>query len=241
MSGDGAPSEGLVVDGLVAGYGHITILRGVDLAVPPGEVVAVLGSNGAGKTTLLNSLFGLTDVRAGGVSYEGHDLLSMSTHGRAGLGIAYITDGRAIYRGLTVAENLDMFARGRVSAEQLDRVFSVFPVLKERRRQTAGTLSGGQQQMLALSLGLVRHPSLLVVDELSMGLAPVVIDELFDVLARLKAESVSILMVEQYAHRALTLADVVYVLHRGRVVFAGEPHELAESSELLELYVGGVA
>jgi len=228
----------LDVEHLTAGYGSVTVLRDVSLVVPPGYVAAVLGPNGAGKTTLLRSIFGMTSVTGGAVRYDGVDLTGSMAHRVARKGLCYITEGRAIYRGLTVADNLRMFG-GPGNDDRLARVYDTFPILAQRRRQVAGTMSGGQQQMLALARALLQDPKLLLVDELSMGLAPVVVDDLFDILRELKEAGQSILLVEQYAERALALADVVYVLNRGRVAFAGDPETLSSAPELMELYLGG--
>lgn len=228
----------LEVEHLTAGYGSVTVLRDVSLTVPPGYVAAVLGPNGAGKTTLLRSIFGMTKVIGGAVRYDGVDLTGSEPHRVAREGLCYVTEGRAIYRGLTVADNLKMFG-GRGNDDRLARVYDTFPILAERRRQTAGTMSGGQQQMLALARALLQDPKILLVDELSMGLAPVVVDDLFDILRELKAAGQSILLVEQYAERALELADVVYVLNRGQVAFAGDPEALSSAPELMALYLGG--
>jgi len=230
--------SGLVVEGVVAGYPPINVLHGIDLAIPGGELVAVIGPNGAGKTTLLRSIFGLAAVTAGRIRFDSADITDLPAHRRAALGLCYVTEGRAIFRGLSVSENLDMFAGGRAAPAQMERAFAMFPVLAERRRQTAGTLSGGQQQMLALARAVLHDHRLIMVDELSMGLAPVVIDELFDVLKTLKLSGVTILLVEQYMHRALAFADTAYVMANGRVVFAGEPVELSEESDVISLYLG---
>ena len=232
--------SGLHVGRLRAGYPPVAVLQGVDITVPPGAVTAILGPNGAGKTTLLRAIFGLAHVFSGHVHFNDVDLRKTRRHELAGLGLCYVTEGRAIYRSLSVSENLDMFAAGRASTEGLDRVFEVLPKLAERRHQVAGTMSGGEQQMLAMARTLMEPWGLLLIDEVSMGLAPVVIDEIFEVLDFLRGEGTAILLVEQYAERALAVAEIVYVLAGGTVRFAGEANELtgAGGQDILELYLG---
>lgn len=236
---------GLRLRSVTAGYGEVVVLRDVTFEVPYGEVVAVLGANGAGKTTLLRTIFGATSLRAGTIELDGHDIGHRTPYRIARLGLCYVPEGRAVYPRLTVEENLRLFlggeGRGRSGGKKFDaarsHVYGVFPVLAERSRQLAGTLSGGQQQMLALSRSLVRDFRILLVDELSMGLAPVVIDELFEVLNRLKDAGLTTVIVEQYVERALGAADVVHVMARGRIVLSGETAELRDSPELLSLYL----
>lgn len=234
-----ASSERLEVRSLTAGYGGVTVLRDVDLVVPEGELVALLGPNGAGKTTLLRAIFGLTSSRRGQILYGGKDVSRLPTSHMSRLGICYITDRRAIFPTLTVEENLRMFAGRNVLSEAFAEVFSFFPRLAERRRQGAGTLSGGEQQMLALARAMMSGVQTLIIDELSMGLAPRLVDELFEFLDEFRrVHAVNILLVEQYAHRALALADLVYVINRGTIAFGGEPGELQGSPELMQLYLG---
>lgn len=228
----------LTIRRLVAGYGAVTVLRDVSIDVPPGDVVALIGPNGAGKTTLLRSVFGIAHVTAGSIELDGEDITRIPAHRLARRGMCYVTEGRAIYRTLTVKENLALFAGGRLTADDLERICHLFPILQDRLKQVAGTMSGGQQQMVALARAVVRHRRIILADELSLGLAPVVIDEIFEVLERLKHEDISIVLVEQYAERALALADTAYVLNRGRVAYCGEAHELRDSPELVALYLG---
>jgi len=236
-------TSGLRLRSLTAGYGEVVVLRDVSLAVPVGEVVAILGPNGAGKTTLLRSVLGTTRVRSGRIELDGEDIVGWPPDRLARAGLCYVPEGRAIYRTLTVEDNLRLFAGrgqpGRSTAfrDAVQRVYDIFPVLGERAKQTAGTLSGGQQQMLALSRSLVRDYRMLLVDELSMGLAPVVIDELFEVLRRLKEAGLTTVVVEQYVERALAVCDIVYVLSRGQVVLAGESAELRNNPELVSVYL----
>lgn len=230
-------AAGLRVRGLNAGYGATRILHDVSITAPTGEVLAVLGPNGAGKTTMLRSIFGLTTVESGEIELDGESITAIPSHRIASAGLCYITEGRAIYRSMTVEENLRLFSKGTPGAHE--RVYETFPVLADRRRQVAGTMSGGQQQMLALSRCLTRQYKVLLVDELSMGLAPVVIDELFDLLESLRARGLTMVIVEQYAQRALAVADLAVVLNKGRTVFTGEASELAASDDLASLYLGG--
>jgi branched-chain amino acid transport system ATP-binding protein len=200
-------------------------------------VVALLGPNGAGKTTLLRTLCGLLPATAGTVSMDERDVTALPAHQRALHGLGSVPEGRGIFRNLTVRENLRLQARGTPEAEVLERAVAAFPVLGERLGQVAGTLSGGQQQMLALVRAYVERPRFLLLDEVSMGLAPVVLDEIFAFLAGLAAQGTGLLLVEQYVSRALALADLVFVLSGGEVHFAGEPTELAED-EIFERYLG---
>jgi branched-chain amino acid transport system ATP-binding protein len=224
-----------------AGYGRTEVLHDVSLVVPEGATVALLGSNGAGKTTTLKTIAGLVHPSAGDLRWNGRTLGHSAPHSRVDQGICLIPEGRGIFRNLTVAENLAMHVRGRRKADAVKTATRYFPVLGERLSQTAGTMSGGQQQMLAVARALVTQPQLLMIDELSVGLAPVVIDELFNAVATLKAEGRSLLIVEQYVHRALAIADYVYILHKGRVVFVGEPAQ-CEGGAVFSRYLGeGVA
>jgi len=231
----------LQLRGVRAGYGRTEVLHEVGLTVPAGAAVALLGSNGAGKTTLLKAVAGLVPVTGGDVVWRGESLRNSSPHRRVTAGVCLIPEGRGIFRNLTVAENLAMHVRGRGRAEAVQTAVDHFPVLGQRLRQTAGTLSGGQQQMLAVARALVTQPSLLMIDELSVGLAPVVIDEIFTAVEGLRARGVSLLIVEQYVHRALAVADYVYVLQKGRIVFVGEPAQ-CQGGAVFERYLGeGVA
>jgi branched-chain amino acid transport system ATP-binding protein len=236
MSSGGAR---LRVQDLCSGYGRVAVLRDVSLDVPAGQVVALLGPNGAGKTTLLRSIFGLADVTAGSIEFDGTPVTHRAPHLLSRAGLCYVTEGRAIHRSLTVRENLALFAGGRITRTDLEEVCTLFPILRDRLKQYAGTMSGGQQQMVALARAVLSRPRMILADELSLGLAPVAVDEIFDVLARLKSElGVSMVLVEQYAERALALADTAYVLNRGEVAFCGESDELRGSPELVSLYLG---
>jgi branched-chain amino acid transport system ATP-binding protein len=227
----------LELQGVVAGYGATTVLRGVDLTVPDGVVVALLGANGAGKTTLLRVASGLLHPTAGRLLVDGEDVSRAAPSSLVRRGVCHVPEGRGVFAPLTVRENLLLQApRGEESAA-LDRAVSVFPRLGERMGQVAGTMSGGEQQMLALARAYVQHPKVVLLDEVSMGLAPKVVDEIFEFLGLLSSQGVSLLLVEQYVTRALAAADYVYLLNRGEVAFAGEPSEL-EGEDVFTQYVG---
>jgi branched-chain amino acid transport system ATP-binding protein len=227
----------LELQGVVAGYGATTVLRGVDLTVPDGVVVALLGANGAGKTTLLRVASGLLHPTAGRVLVDGEDVSRAAPSALVRRGVCHVPEGRGVFAPLTVRENLLLQApRGEESAA-LDRAVAVFPRLGERMGQVAGTMSGGEQQMLALARAYVQHPKVVLLDEVSMGLAPKVVDEIFEFLGLLSSQGVSLLLVEQYVTRALAAADYVYLLNRGEVAFAGEPSEL-EGEDVFTQYVG---
>ena len=214
----------LSVSGLRAGYGAVEVLHGIDLDVPAGAVTALLGPNGAGKSTLLSVLAGLLRPTAGTVRWQGRDLTLRSPDARARDGLLLVPERRGIFTTMTVRDNLEVFAgRGR----PIDAAVSAFPVLGDRLRQLAGSLSGGEQQMLAMSRALLSTPELLLLDEISIGLAPRVTRQLFDVVQELAAAGTTVVLVEQYLSDALRLADIVYVLSRGEIAFAGEPAELA--------------
>ena len=223
-----------------SGYGRTEVLHGVNLRVPAGRAVALLGSNGAGKSTLLKTIAGLVPTRAGSIRLEGAPVERRPGHFRARAGICLIPEGRGIFRRLSVYENLAMHAGKRDIDQAIERTVSLFPILGERLTQLAGTLSGGQQQMLALARALVSDPKLVMADELSVGLAPVVVDEILEAITVLRAEGRSLLIVEQYVRRAVELADYVYILHKGEIVFAGEPAQCA-SGVVFQRYLGGAA
>jgi branched-chain amino acid transport system ATP-binding protein len=211
----------LELSGIKAGYGGHIVLRDVSLTVPPGTVVAVLGPNGAGKTTLMRVVSGLLRPSSGTVLLDGEDVTRAQPYVRARRGLCHIPEGRGIYPTLTVRENLVLHSRQGEEAAALDRAASAFPVLGEKLRQPAGQLSGGQQQMLSLVRAWITSPTMVLVDEASMGLAPVVVDQIFEFLGQIAASGTALLIVEQYVNRALALADTVYVLNKGTVVFSG--------------------
>ncbi|MGH9000876.1 MAG: ABC transporter ATP-binding protein [Acidimicrobiia bacterium] len=218
-------------------YGDTTVLRNVTLTVPAGSVVALLGANGAGKTTLLRAVSGLLRPRAGRVMFDGRDVTRSAPHQLARLGLHHIPEGRAIFPALTVAENLVVYSDKGREAESAERAVDAFPPLGQRLAQVAGTLSGGEQQMLALARAYVRQPRLVLLDEVSMGLAPQLVDEVLTFLRRLSGEGAALLLVEQYVTKALAIADYVYILNRGSVSFAGEPSELA-GEDVFAQYLG---
>jgi branched-chain amino acid transport system ATP-binding protein len=230
----------LTVSGVSAGYGRIPVLHDVGLAVGPGEVVALLGANGAGKTTLLRVASGLMEATQGTVHLDGTDLTGASADACARAGICHVPASRGVFPSLTVRENLELQVDGRDAAPGVALAVEAFPALGNRLGQRAGSMSGGEQQMLALARAYVQQPALMLLDEVSMGLAPMVVDEIFRFLELVAAEGRSLLLVEQYVHRALALADYVFILDRGEIAFAGEPGELADA-DLFEAYLGGAA
>jgi branched-chain amino acid transport system ATP-binding protein len=213
----------LALRGVRAGYGAVEVLHGVDLDVPSGALTALLGPNGAGKTTLLSVLAGLLPLRAGHISWSGGPLDQQPADARARAGMLLIPERRGIFTTLSVRDNLEVFAGPDAD---LQPAYDAFPILEQRLTQQAGSLSGGEQQMLAMSRALLRRPRLLLLDEISFGLAPRVTRQLFDVVAELARAGTTVVLVEQYLSDALRLADVVYVLSRGGIAFAGEPAEL---------------
>jgi branched-chain amino acid transport system ATP-binding protein len=229
----------LELRGIEAGYGEHVVLRDVSLTVQPGTVVAVLGPNGAGKTTLLRVASGLLKPAAGVVLLGGEDVTRTRPYMRVRRGLCHIPEGRGIYPTLTVRENLVLHSRKGEEAAALDRAASAFPVLGDKLRQPAGQLSGGQQQMLSLVRAWITSPRLVLVDEASMGLAPVVVDKIFEFLGQIAASGTALLIVEQYVNRALALADTVYLLNKGGVVFAGPPGDIAD--DLFTHYLGAAA
>lgn len=220
-----------------AGYGDSVVLRGVSLWLPERSVVALLGANGAGKTTLLRVASGLLKPSSGRLRLDGEDVTGRPPHALARRGVCHVPEGRGIFPHLTVRDNvLVQVASGDVG-DALDKAVSAFPILGKKLGQQAGSLSGGQQQMLSLTRAYVTEPRYVLLDEVSMGLAPVVVDEIFEFLARLAAQGCALLLVEQYITRALALADYVYLISRGRLEFAGEPGEL-DADRLMAQYLG---
>ena len=221
------------LDNIVAGYAETTVLRGVSLVVPDSSVVALLGPNGAGKTTLLRVASGLLRPTAGTMRLDHTDVTHHRPHQLASLGVCHVPEGRGVFPSLTVRENLTLQAGQGDMAKAID----AFPRLGERLNQTAGTLSGGEQQMLALARAYLADPKVMLLDEVSMGLAPKVVDEIFEFLQRLTTEGASLLLVEQYVTRALALADYVYLMNRGQIAYRGEPSEL-EDEDVFARYLG---
>ena len=226
MTGAGAPI--LKLEGVTTGYGQATVLWDVDLEVPAASVVALLGPNGAGKTTLLRVASGLLSPSKGQVSMGGEDVTGRRMDQMARKGICHIPEGRGIFPSLTVRENIILFSPRGKQNDCLEQSAIAFPELATRLRQTAGSLSGGEQQMLALVRAYISNPRLVLVDEASMGLAPLVVDRIFQFLAAIAKEGTALLVVEQYVHRALDLADHIYILNRGRIVFDGTPSQVRD-------------
>ena len=233
----------LEVRDLAVSYGGIRALRGVSVKVDEGRVVTLVGSNGAGKSTLLRTVCGLVRPQSGSVLFGGRELAGWPTHKVIKRGLSLVPEGRRVFANLSVMENLSMGAYNRPRDAEyradLDRVFGLFPRLKERLKQAAGTLSGGEQQMLALGRGLMSRPRLLLLDEPSLGLAPVLVDEVFDVIVRIRQAGVTILLVEQNAAAALDVADWGYVLAGGRIVIEGERRKLLDDERVRDAYLGG--
>jgi len=233
----------LEISDLSVTYGGLAALRGVSLAVAEGQLVAIVGPNGAGKTTLFKAVSGTVPPAAGSILFEGRNLLAVAPHQRAHLGIAHVPEGRQVFAALTVLENLEMGAyssRGQAEWQRnIERIFALFPVLAERRRQLAGTLSGGEQQMLAIGRGIASAPRLLMLDEPSMGLAPAVADLIFDRIAALHREDrVTLILVEQRVAEALESCDYGYVLETGRVVLEGQRRTLMADDRVRQAYLG---
>jgi branched-chain amino acid transport system ATP-binding protein len=227
------------MEDVTAGYGRTTVLRGVSLKVASGSAVALLGPNGAGKTTLLRVACGMLGTQAGQVTLEGADVTNHSVHDIAARGVCLIPEGRGVFPSLSVRENLILFGKGgrRGARQSVDWAVEAFPSLGRRLNLSAGSLSGGEQQMLAMAHAGVSKPRVVVVDEASMGLAPLIVDRIFDYMTQLREQGTSILVVEQYVHRALALADHVYLLRRGQIVFSGVPADL-DAENIFEEYAG---
>jgi branched-chain amino acid transport system ATP-binding protein len=231
----------LEVKGLRGGYGRIEVLRGIDVAVRAAEVVALLGSNGAGKTTLNNTLSGLLPAFAGTIRFADRDLTGARYTEIVAAGLVHVPEGRRVFPNLSVHENLELGSYRRARAKRaanLERVFGIFPRLKDRAAQSAGTLSGGEQQMLAIGRGLMAEPRLLILDEPSLGLSPVAVEELFSLIALLNREGLPILLVEQNVGQSLEIAQRAYVLENGAIMFHGTPAELLANAELKRAYLG---
>ena len=231
----------LDIQGLRSGYGRVEVLRGVDLQVRAGEIVALLGSNGAGKSTLNHTVSGLVPAWGGRVVFEGSDLTGAHYRDVVRAGLIQVPEGRRIFPNLSVLENLELgaFARARARrAANLERVFVTFPRLKERTAQKAGTMSGGEQQMLAIGRGMMAEPRLLILDEPSLGLSPLLVEQMFALIGQLNEAGLAVLLVEQNVGQSLEIADRAYVLENGSVRFQGQPAELLASDELRRAYLG---
>ncbi|MCI8909499.1 MAG: ABC transporter ATP-binding protein [Oscillibacter sp.] len=232
----------LKVDGINVYYGSIHAIKGVSFEVNQGEIVTLIGANGAGKSTTLNTISGLLRSRTGSVTFLDQDLGKVPAHKVVSRGLALVPEGRRIFLQMTVQENLEMGAYtqgGKQLEEDLDQVYQQFPRLKERYKQIAGTLSGGEQQMLAMGRALMSHPQLLMLDEPSMGLAPILVEQIFQIIQNLHEAGSTILLVEQNAQAALSVADRGYVLETGRIVTSGTGKDLLESPAIKKAYLGG--
>ena len=221
-------------------YGHIHALKGVSLTVNKGEIVTLIGSNGAGKSTMLRTISGLVQPRNGQILLQGKPVNGEPAHKIAGLGIAQSPEGRRVFPRMSVLENLEMgaFIHGKAKSEDLDRVFTLFPKLKERAGQKAGTMSGGEQQMLAIGRALMARPTVLLLDEPSMGLSPILVELIFDIIREINAQGVTVLLVEQNALMALGLANRGYVLQTGQIVLSGPAEQLKQDPMVRKAYLG---
>ena len=232
----------LEVKGLQVYYGVIQALKDVSFEVNQGEVIALIGANGAGKTTTLHTVTGLLPSKAGSIMFEGVDITKMPAHKIVEMGIAHVPEGRRVFAELSVYENLLMGAYTRKDkkeiAENLEKVYQRFPRLKERKNQRAGTLSGGEQQMLAMGRALMSNPKMIVMDEPSMGLSPIFVNEIFDIIEKVSASGTTVLLVEQNAKKALSIADRAYVLETGKIVLSGDANELMNDDSIKKAYLG---
>jgi len=231
----------LDIRGLAAGYGDTEVLRGIDLTVAAGEIVAVLGSNGVGKSTLNRAISGIVRPRAGAIRFDGAAIDREKPAAIVARGLIHVPEGRRIFPNLSVGENLDLGSYRRAAvrrAANRERVFAIFPRLSERQRQRAGTLSGGEQQMLAIGRGLMAEPRLLILDEPSLGLSPILVEELFTLIARIHADGVAVLLVEQNVMQSLAIAGRAYILAEGRCVMSGRSADIAADPELKRAYLG---
>ncbi len=223
-------------------YGMIQAIKGISFEVNEGEVIALIGANGAGKTTILHTITGLLSPKKGSVIFEGKDITKVPAHKIVSLGMAHVPEGRRVFAELTVYENLRMGAYTRKDKDEiagtLEMVYKRFPRLKERKNQLAGTLSGGEQQMLAMGRALMSHPKIIVMDEPSMGLSPILVNEIFDIIQEVSAGGTTVLLVEQNAKKALSIADRAYVLETGKIVLDGDAKELMNDDSIKKAYLG---
>ena len=232
----------LDVHELASGYGEVQILWGASLALEQGKITALVGGNGAGKTTLLRTIMGLVKLRSGSVTFKGIDVSHLPAHTKAGQGLVLVPEGRQLFGDMSIEENLQMGAAPRRAKphfrQNLDRVYTIFPRLAERRTQKAHTLSGGEQQMLAVARGIMAEPLVLMIDELSLGLAPVLVVELFGTLRKLKQEGLTLLLVEQNVQMALAVSDYAYVLAHGKIDLRGTSRALMNNADVKAAYLG---
>jgi branched-chain amino acid transport system ATP-binding protein len=231
----------LKVDNINVYYGKIHAIKDVSFEVNDGEIVALIGANGAGKSTTLKTVSGIMHSKTGSITFMDENITHIEPHRMVSKGLAHVPEGRRIFLQMSVMENLEMgaYTQGRASSEDIENIFEKFPRLKERKNQIAGTLSGGEQQMLAMGRALMSHPKLLMLDEPSMGLAPILVEQIFDIIKELHRAGTTILLVEQNAEMALHIANRAYVLESGRIVLTGTGEELAKSEEIRKAYLGG--
>ena len=231
----------LEVKNLEVFYGVIQAIKGISFEVNPGEIIALIGANGAGKTTTLQTITGLIPSKAGQIIYEGQDITKIPGHKLVSMGIAHVPEGRRVFAGLTVLQNLYLGAYTRKDKkemeETLEMIYERFPRLKERRDQLSGTLSGGEQQMLAMGRALMSHPKLIVLDEPSMGLSPIYVNEIFDIIQKINDDGVTVLLVEQNAKKALSIADRAYVLETGKIALSGAAQDLMNDDSVKKAYL----
>ena len=233
----------LEVKDLEVYYGVINALKGISFEVNEGEVVALIGANGAGKTTTLHTITGLLSAKSGSIYYDGNEISKIAPHKIVGMGMAHVPEGRRIFQQLSVLENLKMGAYTRTNSKEIEdtlkTVYEHFPRLEERKKQIAGTLSGGEQQMLAMGRAMMSKPKLVVMDEPSMGLSPLLVKEVFKIIEAMHAAGITVLLVEQNAQMALSIADRAYVLENGRIAMSGTGKELMASDKIKKAYLGG--
>lgn len=236
-------ANGLEIKGLKVNYGSIEALKGIDISVKEGQIVALLGSNGAGKTTTLRKISGILEASGGQINFFGHDITKMPANKIASLGIIQSPEGRQVFRDLTVEENLLTGAYTvkdkKMIQKNFEQVYRYFPVLKERKNQVGSTLSGGEQQMLAIGRALMGNPKLLLLDEPSLGLAPLIVKGIFEIIKEIRADGTTVLIVEQNALQTLKIADYAYVLEVGKIRMEGNAKQLSEDPKLIEVYLGG--
>ena len=231
----------LSIDNLTCAYGRIEVLHGISMAIRAGEIATLIGANGAGKTTLLRAISGVQPITGGDIRLEGRSIASLQSHARVALGISHVPEGRQLFAPLSVEDNLKLGAWSRPASEgasELARVYALFPMLAEMRQTPAGALSGGQQQMLAIGRGLMAKPRLLLLDEPSMGLAPILVEQIFEAIRGLKRDGMTILLVEQNAYAALAIADQAYVLETGRMTMNGTAAAVKNDQRVREAYLG---
>ncbi len=233
----------LSIEDLCASYGAVSVLKGISLEIDAGEIVAIIGANGAGKTTTLMAISAVMAKQSGTVRFHGEDITNLSPHEVVEKGISHVPEGRRIFPRLSVVENLDMGAYlqtdAKKKAQDLETIFDLFPVLKTRASQGGGTLSGGEQQMLAIGRALMARPKLLLLDEPSLGLAPLMVEKIFEMIRKISRQGTTILLVEQNAHAALNLADRAYVMATGEIVLSDQADVLLHNKEVQQIYLGG--